>query len=222
MLGCNQHISHDPLDHINFPMSTWLTQITEIASKWSKLGSEIVPSWSPMQLNIQYWQPEFHSWSPAGDLSVKLVVIVDFLLRRKWLGIETPKLFANALINVKLVGGRGGSRAWGGDFYCLCWPWGRAFEKILFSWGRGYLNLSSPSWDRRGDGFDCRLGRKRLSLNIICSYYVSPLPRFTHAMYGLKRSGNHGSQQEQAKGEWTLLYWSIEPFKTLWYQSKWK
>ena len=122
MLGCNQHISHEPLDHINFPMSTWLTQIIEIASKWSKLGSEIVPSWSPMQLNIQYWPPEFHSWSPAGDLSVKLVVIVDFLLRRKWLGIETPKLFANALINVKPVGGRGGSRAWGEDLIVFVGP----------------------------------------------------------------------------------------------------
>ena len=31
--------------------------------------------------------------------------------------------------------------------------------------------------------------------------YVSPLPRFTHATYGLEKSGNHGSQREQAKGE---------------------
>ena len=36
--------------------------------------------------------------------------------------------------------------------------------------------------------------------------YVSPLPRFKHATYGLARSGNHGSQREQAKGEWILLY----------------
>ena len=36
--------------------------------------------------------------------------------------------------------------------------------------------------------------------------YVSPLPCFTHATYGLERSGNHGSQREQAKGEWILLY----------------
>ena len=142
MLGGNQHISHDPLDHINFPMSTWLSQIIEIASKWSKSGSEIAPSWSPMQLNIQYLQPEFHSWSPAGDLSVTLVVIVDFHLRGKWLGIETSKLFANAPINVKPLGGGGQGMGWGFD--CLCWPWGKAFEKILFSGGRGYLNLSSP------------------------------------------------------------------------------
>ena len=41
---------------------------------------------------------------------------------------------------------------------------------ILFSRGRGYLNLSSPdagpTWARRGEGFDCRLGRKRLRPNI--------------------------------------------------------
>ena len=31
-------------------------------------GSEIAPSWSPMRLKIQFWRPEFHSWSPASDL----------------------------------------------------------------------------------------------------------------------------------------------------------
>ena len=31
-------------------------------------GSEIAPSWAPMRLKIQSWQPEFHSWSPASDL----------------------------------------------------------------------------------------------------------------------------------------------------------
>ena len=43
--------------------------------------------------------------------------------------------------------------------------------------GRGYLNLSSPDVEI----FDCRLGRKRLRPNI-----CFPLPRFTHAPYGLK------------------------------------
>ena len=33
-----------------------------------KSGSEIAPSWSPMRLKIEYWRPEFHSWSPVGDL----------------------------------------------------------------------------------------------------------------------------------------------------------
>ena len=51
--------------------------------------------------------------------------------------------------------------------------------------GRGYLNLSSPDVEI----FDCRLGRKRLRPNI-----CFPLPRFTHAPYGLKRSGSHGGQ----------------------------
>ena len=27
-------------------------------------GSEIVPSWSPMRLKIQFWRPEFLSWAP--------------------------------------------------------------------------------------------------------------------------------------------------------------
>ena len=31
-------------------------------------GSEIAPSWSPMRLKIEYWRPEFHNWSPVGDL----------------------------------------------------------------------------------------------------------------------------------------------------------
>ena len=30
-------------------------------------GSEIAPSWSPMRPKIQFWRPEFRSWSPAGD-----------------------------------------------------------------------------------------------------------------------------------------------------------
>ena len=79
---------------------------------------------------------------------------------------------------------------------------------------------------RRGD-FDCRLGRKRLRPNI-----CFPLPRFTHAPYGLERSGNHGGQREQAKAGWISLFclqvsfvfayfWSIE-FKIVWYQSKQK
>ena len=93
---------------------------------------------------------------------------------------------------------------------------------ILFSQDRGYLNLSPP--DVRI--FDCRLGRKRLWPNI-----CFPLPRFTHAHYGLERSWNRGGQRKQAKGDWILLFclqtlfalacfWSIEPCKILWYQSK--
>ena len=95
-------------------------------------------------------------------------------------------------------------------------------QMILFSQGRGYLNLSKPNVEI----FDCRLGRKRLRPNI-----CFPLPRFTHAPYGLERSRNHGGQREQAKAGWISLFclqisfvlacfWSIEPLKILWYQSK--
>ena len=31
-------------------------------------GSEIALSWSPMRLKIEYWRPEFHNWSPVGEL----------------------------------------------------------------------------------------------------------------------------------------------------------
>ena len=93
---------------------------------------------------------------------------------------------------------------------------------ILFSQERGYLNLSSPDVEI----FDCRLGRKRLRPNI-----CFPLPRFTHAPYGLERLGNHGGEREQAKAECISLFclqisfvlacfWSIKPLKILWYQSK--
>ena len=74
--------------------------------------------------------------------------------------------------------------------------------------------------------FDCRLARKRLTPNM-----CFPLLRFTHAPYGLKRSGSHGGQWEQAKAEWISLFclqisfvlgcfWSIEPVNIMWYQSK--
>ena len=48
---------------------------------------------------------------------------------------------------------------------------------------------------------DCQLERKRLRPNI-----CFPLPRFTHAPYGLERCGNHGGQQEQAKAGWISLF----------------
>ena len=76
----------------------------------------------------------------------------------------------NAPINVMPAGGQG--MWWGFD--CLCWPF---VSLILFSQGRGYLNLSSPNVEI----FDCRLGQKRLRPK-----KCFPLPRFTHAPYGLR------------------------------------
>ena len=86
---------------------------------------------------------------------------------------------------------------------------------------RGYFNLSSPDVGI----LDCRLGRGVLRPDI-----CFPLPRFTHAPYGLEISGNHGGQREQAKGEWISLFClqisfilacflSIEPLKILWYKA---
>ena len=63
-------------------------------------------------------------------------------------------------------------------------PWVGHLTDLVLQ-GRGYLNLSSPDLEI----FDCRLGRKRLTPNI-----CFPLPRFTHAPYGLKRSGSYGGQ----------------------------
>ena len=118
-------------------------------------------------------------------------------------------------------GGGVGRQGMGWGFDCVCWPWGRAFDWSCSPRGGDiwiflramwrYLTADShkKDWDR------------------ICFL----LPCFTHAPYGLERSGNHGGQREQAKAEWISLFclqilfvlacfWSIEPLKILWYQSK--
>ena len=62
---------------------------------------------------------------------------------------------------------------WGFDY--LCWPWGKAFDQYnLVLPGEGIFESLfarrgpdvGPTWARRGEGFDCRLGRKRLRPNI--------------------------------------------------------
>ena len=60
-----------------------------------------------------------------------------------------------------------------------------------------FESLSSPDVEI----IDWRLGRKRLRPNI-----CFPLPLFTHAPYGLERSGNHGGQRGQAKAGWISLF----------------
>ena len=58
-----------------------------------------------------------------------------------------------------------------------------------------------------------------------------PIPCVTHAPYSQERCGNHAGQRERAKVGWIWLcclqilfvlacFWSIEPLKILWYQSK--
>ena len=55
---------------INFLELLHLITWVSITSIWQHTmicvlsGSEIALSWSPMQLKILHWRPEFHSWSP--------------------------------------------------------------------------------------------------------------------------------------------------------------
>ena len=92
-----------------------------------------------------------------------------------------------------MLAGRGG-RAWGGDLIDVVGP-GVGHLADLVLPGEG---IFESFFARRGDS---RLGRKRLRPNI-----SFPLPRFTHAPYGLERSGNHGGPREQVKTEWISLF----------------
>ena len=74
-----------------------------------------------------------------------------------------PKLCESSLDFEFIRGGRQGM-GWGFD--CLCWTWGRAFDQSSFPGGGDIWIFLRPTWDRRGDGFDCRLGWKRLRPNI--------------------------------------------------------
>ena len=40
-------------------------------------GSEIVLSWSPIQLKILHWRQEFHNWSPAGNKFLQVTIIIQ-------------------------------------------------------------------------------------------------------------------------------------------------
>ena len=102
--------------------------------------------------------------------------------------IASPKVswelkVIHAPINVKPAGGGGGEGIW----------------PILFSRGREYWIFLRLTWDRRGD----------IWLPTMTKETETEHPRFTHATYGLERSGNYRSQREQAKGEWISLHWSI-------------
>ena len=95
--------------------------------------------------------------------------------------------------------------------------------------GWGFDWFCSP---RRGDiWIFLRPTWRYLSSDLDEKDWDRTFPRFTHAPYGLERLGNHGSQREQAKAERISLFclqisfvlarfWSIEPLKILWYQSK--
>ena len=90
--------------------------------------------------------------------------------------------------HIDLMGRQG--VGWGFD--CLCWPRVGHLTDLVLQ-GKGYSSDVEI--------FVCQLGRRRLRPNI-----SFPLPHFTHAPYGLERSGNHGGQREKAKAEWISLF----------------
>ena len=115
----------------------------------------------------------------------------------------------NAPINVMPAGGRQGM---GWAFDCLCCPWGRAFDWSCSPGGGDIWIFLRPTWRYLTADSDEKDWYR------ICF----PLPRFTHAPYGLKGLGSHGGQWKQAKAEWISLFClqiSFEPLNILWYQS---
>ena len=118
--------------------------------------------------------------------------------------------------------GRGRRQGMGWEFDCPCWPCDGAFDWSCSPRGGDIWIFLRPTWTYfTADSDEIDWGRT----------YVSPLPCNTHAPYGQEKSGKHGGQREQAKAEWISLFclqisfvlacfWSIEPLKILWYQSK--
>ena len=104
---------------------------------------------------------------------------------------------------------------------------------VFVSPGVGHLTYLVLPWEGIFESFFARRGYIWLPTRTkkTETEHVSPLPRFTHAPYGLGNSENHEGQREQAKAEWISLFclqisfvlacfWSIEPLKILWYQSR--
>ena len=149
--------------------------------------------------------------------------------------IKLVILPVHSAMHLSMLCQRGVGQGMGWGFDCLCWPWlgwSRAFDWSCSRRGGDIWIFLRPTWRYLKTSmsgfriFDCRLWRKRLRPSI-----CFPLPRFTYAQYCLERSGNHGGQREQAKAGWISLFclqisfvlacfWSIEPLKILWYQSK--
>ena len=67
---------------------------SKVLSVTGYTGSEIAPSWSPNATENSVPATTISQLVASRQL-VKLVVIVDFPVQRKWLRIETSKLFAN-------------------------------------------------------------------------------------------------------------------------------
>ena len=121
------------------------------------------------------------------------------------------RAFSYAPINgMPARGGGGGEAGHGVGFDCLCWPWGRALDWSCSPRGgdiwiflrptRRYLTADSDEkdWDHSRPQSPSFLGHvvgKRLQIkssgsgdeNGLRPNICFPLPRFTHAPYGLER-----------------------------------
>ena len=123
-----------------------------------------------------------------------------------------------SLCTYQCKAGGGGGREWGGDLIVFVGPGvGRLTDLVLLE----ELIFESFFAQRRGD-----IWRRTRTKDTETEH-----PCFTHAPLGLKRSGNHGGQRGESKGEWISLFclkisfvlaslWSMDPFKILRYQSK--
>ena len=117
-------------------------------------------------------------------------------------------------LNVMSEGGRQGM-GWGLD--CLCWPWGRAFDWSCSPKEGDIWIFLRPTWRYlTADSDDKDWDRTYVPTSTLHACAV--------------RSGKI-RKREQAKAEWISLFclqisfvlacfWSIEPLKILWYQSK--
>ena len=103
----------------------------------------------------------------------------------------SENLDSRCLCTYQCKAGGGGGRAWGGDLIVSVVP-GVGHLTDLVLPGEGiFESFSSPDVDI----FDCRLGRKRLRPNI-----CFPLPRFTHAPYGLRKIRNSWRPMRASEG----------------------
>ena len=93
---------------------------------------------------------------------------LDFEFIRECMKIN--KIRPNAPINVKPAGEgeETGHGVGGGDR-----AWGRAFDQSYSPEGEDIWIFLPPTWDQRGDGFDSRLGWKRLRPNMFPHFHAS-------------------------------------------------
>ena len=120
-----------------------------------------------------------------------------------------------APINVMPAGGRQGM-GWG--FVCLCWPWGRAFDWSCSLRGGDIWIFLRPTWRYlTADSDEKDWDRTYISL------FQALRMRHTVWKHLEVVEANGWISLFSPQTSFVLaFFWSIEPLKILWYQSKWK